>query len=175
MRKFFVSVAVAALLAACSPPASQDTIERPDQPPMVAACNDVAPDAARQVSVGEEVVTAAATADLRGGSIAPGAYDLATATQIGSPTGWNGTRAVSLAVTEEVNGGVIFNWSGAPPSGERDTWSASFTEAPQPHITFTCGRIGGADIDYAVEGNGLVLRMPDGANGALALTFERRT
>lgn len=174
MRKFLVSVAVAALLAACSPPASQDTTERPDEPPVVAACNDITPNAARQVSVGDEVVTAAAAADLRGGSIAPGTYDLTAATRVGAPTGWGGTRAVSLAVSEEVNGGVLFNWAGAPPSGERDTWSASFTEAPQPHITFTCGRIGGADIDFAVEGNALQLRMPDGATGALALTFERR-
>jgi hypothetical protein len=175
MRKFFVSAAVAALVAACSPPASQDTAERPDEPPTVAACNDIAPNAARQVTVGDEVVTAAAAADLRGGSIAPGTYDLASATRVGSPTGWSGTRAVSLGVSEEVNGGVIVNWSGAPPSGERDTWTASFTEAPQPHITFTCGRIGGADIDFAVEGNALQLRMPDGANGSLALNFERRS
>jgi hypothetical protein len=173
MRKFLVSVAVAAMLAACSPPA-QDTAETPEPPPTTIACNAVAPNAGRQVAVGEEVVTAAAAADLRGGSIAPGIYDLASATRVGSPTGWSGTRAVALDVSEASSGVVTFNWAGAPPSGEVDSWTAAFTETPQPHITFSCGRIGDADVDFATEGNTLQLRMPDGANGALLLTFERR-
>ena len=173
MRKFLVSVAVAAMLTACSPP-TQDTAETPEQPPTTLACNTVAPNAGRQVAVGEEVVTAAAAADLRGGSIAPGTYDLATATRVGSPTGWSGTRAVALEVSEASSGGVTFNWAGAPPSGEVDSWTAAFTETPQPHITLSCGRIGDAGVDFATQGNTLQLRLPDGANGALLLTFERR-
>lgn len=174
MRKFLVSVAVATMLAACSPPA-QDTAETPDPaPPTTVACNAVTPNSGRQVGIGAEVVVAAAAADLRGGSISPGTYDLATATRVGSPTGWSGTRAIALDVSEASSGSVSFNWAGAPPNGETDRWTATFTDTPQPHITFTCGRMGDADIDFAVEGNGLQLRMPDGANGALLLNFEKR-
>jgi hypothetical protein len=173
MRKFLVSVAVTAMLAACSPPA-QDTAETPEPPPAMVACNDVAPDAARQVAVGAEVVTAAAAADLRGGAIAPGTYDLDSATRVGSPTGWSGTRAVALDVSEASPGMVTFNWAGAAPGGPVDSWTAAFTETPQPHMTFSCGRIGDADVDFAAQGNTLQLRLPDGANGALLLTFEKR-
>jgi hypothetical protein len=173
MRKFLLSAAVVALLAACSPPASRDTTEAPT-PPTVVACNTVAPDSARQIGVGEEVVTAAAAADLRGGSIAPGVYDLASATRVGSPTGWSGTRAVALEVSEASSGAVTFNWAGAPPQGEVDRWTATFTDTPTPRIAFTCGRMGEVDADFAVEGTGLQLRLPDGANGGLLLTFAKR-
>ena len=96
MRAFLITTAFAALLAACTPPAQQST-ERPDTPPgpTTIACNDVTPNAARQVSVTEEVVTAAAASDLRGGSIAPGTYDLVSAMRVGGATGWNGARALS--------------------------------------------------------------------------------
>jgi hypothetical protein len=173
MRKFLVSSAVVALLAACSPP-SQDTTETPERLPAAAACNAIAPNAARQVTVGEEVVTAAAASDLRGGSIAPGVYDLLSATRVGSPTGWNGTRAVALDVSEATSGLVTFNWAGASPGGEVDSWTAAFADAPQPHMTFTCGRIGEAEVDFAAHGNSLQLRLPDGAAGSLLLTFDRR-
>ena len=105
MRAFLLTTAIAALLAACSPPAERS--ERPETPPAPAtvACNDVAPDAARQVAVGEEMATAAAAAELRGGSIAPGTYDLTSASRIGAATGWNGTRAVALAVSDGVSDG----------------------------------------------------------------------
>ncbi|QGZ96045.1 hypothetical protein [Terricaulis silvestris] len=173
MRKFLVSAAVAVLLGACSPPA-QDTAETPAPPPTMIACNALSPNAARQVAVGEEVVAAAAASDLRGGSIAPGAYDLISATRVGSPTGWMGTRAVALDVGEATSGVVTFNWAGAAPGGESDRWTASFTDTPQPHMTFTCGRMGEVEVDFAAQGNGLQLRLPDGANGSLLLTFERR-
>jgi hypothetical protein len=173
MRKLFLSAAVAALLAACAPPASQDTNERPDAPPTVEACNSVTPDVTRQVVIGEEVVTAAAAADLRGGAITPGVYDLASASRIGSPTGWSGTRAVALQVSEDA-GGVMFNWAGASPQGQTDAWTAAFIEAPTPTITFTCGRMGTVDVDFAAEDNTLQLRIADGANGALQLNFVRR-
>jgi hypothetical protein len=173
MRKFLVSVAVAAMLAACSPPA-QDTAETPEPPPTLVACNDIAPNAGRQVAVGAEVVAAAAASDLRGGAITPGTYDLASATRVGSPTAWTGTRAVALDVSEASSGMVTFNWAGAPPTGEVDRWTAAFTDTPQPHMTFSCGRMGDADVDFAAQGDTLQLRLPDGANGSLLLTFERR-
>lgn len=172
MRKVLLSVAVATL-AACSPPAQQQQTETPT-PPTVAACNSVTPDSSRQVAVGEEVVAAAAAAGLRGGSIAPGTYDLASASRVGSPTGWSGTRAVALEVDEGASGQVTFNWAGAAPSGDVDTWTATFTDTPSPRMSFTCGRIGDVDVDFAAQGSTLQLRLPDGANGALLLDFVRR-
>lgn len=176
MRAFLMTTAFVALLAACSPPAQQQA-ERPSEPPgpTVIACNDVTPNATRQVRVGEEVVTAAAASDLRGGSIAPGTYDLVSATRVGGATGWNGTRAVSLAVSEDQSGGVTFNWAGAEAGGETDRWTATFTEAPQPRITYSCGRIGEVAADFAAQNNVLQLRLQDGASGQLALHFERRS
>jgi hypothetical protein len=175
MRAFLLTTAFVALLAACSPPAQQ--AERPDTPPgpTTVACNDVAPDAARQVSVGEEVVTAAAASDLRGGTIAPGTYDLVSATRVGAASGWSGTRAVALAVSEDQNGGVTFDWAGAEPNGETDRWTATFTEAPQPRIAYTCGRMGEVAADFASQNNVLQLRLQDGASGQLALQFQRRS
>ncbi len=175
MRKFLMSAAVITSLVACTPPAQQ--ADRPDTPPgpTTVACNDVAPDSARQISVGAEVVTAAAAADLRGGSITPGTYDLVTATRIGSATGWTGTRAVALAVTEDQSGAVILNWAGAAPTGETDRWTASLTEAPQARMTYSCGRVGEVPADFAAQDNTLQLRLLDGASGQLALEFQRRS
>ena len=175
MRKFLITAATIALLAACSPPAQQQA-DRPDTPPgpSVVACNDVAPDAARQVSVGEEVVAAAAATDLRGGSITPGTYDLVSASRVGAATGWTGTRAVALAVSED-QGGVTFNWAGAETGGETDRWTASFTEAPQARVTYSCGRVGEVAADFAAQNNTLQLRLQDGASGQLALEFQRRS
>jgi hypothetical protein len=175
MRAFLLTTAFVALLAACSPPAQQT--ERPDTPPgpTTVACNDVTPDVARQIAVGEEVVTAAAAADLRGGSIAPGTYDLTSASRIGSATGWSGTRAVALEVGEGDNGSVTFNWAGAETGGATDRWTATFTEAPQPRLAYTCGRIGEVAADFAAESNVLQLRLQDGAGGQLALQFQRRS
>jgi hypothetical protein len=174
MRRFLLTTAVAALLAACTPPASQQ--DRPDTPPgpQVVACNDVSPDAARQVAVGEEVAVAAAAADLRGGTIAPGTYDLTRATRVGAATGWSGTRAVALEVSEDQAGAVTFNWAGAASGGETDRWTATFTEAPQPRLAYTCGRAGEVPAEFAAESNALQLRLQDGASGQLALEFQRR-
>lgn len=175
MRAFLATTAFVALLVACSPPAQQT--ERPETPPgpTTIACNDVAPDASRQVAVTEEVVTAAAASDLRGGTIAPGTYDLVSAMRVGSATGWTGTRAVALAVSEDQAGAVTFNWAGADTSGETDTWTATFTEAPQPRLAYTCGRIGEVAAEFAARNNALQLRLQDGAGGQLALEFQRRS
>lgn len=174
MRSLMFTTAALALLAACTPPA-----ERPDappsQPPGVVACNDVAPDARRQVGVQDALATTAAATELRGGSITPGVYDLTSATRIGQATGWTGTRAVALAVSEDASGAVTFNWAGAAPGGEIDRWTASFTEAPQASLTYTCGRMGQVNVAFAAPADALELRIPDGAGGSLELTFQRRT
>jgi len=173
MRAFLLTSAVFALLAACTPPAPQD---RPETPPgsQVVACNDVAPDASRQIGVEDAVAAAAAASDLRGGAITPGTYDLVRATRIGSATGWQGTRAVALAVSEDAAGVVSFNWAGAAPGGEVDRWTASFTETPQPRVAYTCGRMGEVAAEFAAAQTSLQLRLPDGAGGQLAMDFERR-
>lgn len=174
MRALLLTTTFVALLTACTPPAQQS--ERPNTPPgpTVVACNDVAPNASQQVAVGEEVASTAAAADLRGGSIAPGTYDLVSATRVGAATGWSGTRAVALAVSEDANGAVIFNWAGADPAGETDRWTATFTEAPQPRMAYSCGRVGEVAADFAAQNNALQLRLQDGAAGQLALNFARR-
>lgn len=175
MRALLITAALVTVLAACTPPAQQT--ERPDTPPgpTTIACNDVAPNAARQITVNDEVVTAAAASDLRGGSIAPGTYDLVSAMRVGSATGWTGTRAVALAVSEDQAGAVTFNWAGAAPGGEADRWTATFTEAPQPRVAYTCGRVGEVAADFAAQNNVLQLRLQDGAGGQLALEFQRRS
>ena len=175
MRTFLLATTVA-VLAACSPPAPQQQ-DRPQTPPgpTVAACNDVTPNANQQVAVTEAVAAAAAAADLRGGSIAPGTYDLVRATRVGAATGWRGTRAVALQVTEDQAGAVTFDWAGAAPSGEPDRWTASFTETPQPRISYTCGRAGEVAAEFAAQSNALQLRIQDGASGQLALEFQRRS
>lgn len=169
-----VPLLAAAALVACSPPSTQAP-ETPTAPeaPQIAACNEVQPDATKLVSVQDEVVTAA-LADLSGGRIAPGLYDLTTATRIGGATGWDGQRAVSLDVTE-ANGAVVFNWAGAATGGERDTWTANFTDTPDVRLTYTCGRVGEVGGDFTAVGDALTLRLTDGANGALLLAFQRRS
>ncbi|GAM98371.1 hypothetical protein U91I_02004 [alpha proteobacterium U9-1i] len=170
-----IPLIAATALAACSPP-SNTASEAPPRPetPQVAACNNVAPDLNKLVSVQNEVVTAAAAlADLSGGRIVPGLYDLTSATRIGGATGWAGQRAVSLDVTES-NGAVVFNWAGAAASGEVDTWTANFTDTPQVRLTYTCGRMGDVEGAFTAEPNELTLRLTDGASGALLLGFERR-
>jgi len=176
MRRVFMSVAVVAMLAACSPPSQQtsETTTAPP-PPVVAACNDVHPDASKQVAVEEAQAVAAAAVDLRGGRITPGTYDLTRAQRLGQATGWSGTRAVALSVAENPGGGTLFNWAGAAPNGAADTWTASFTDTPHAQVTFTCGRTGTVDADFNASANALDLRLPDGANGQLHLTFARRS
>ncbi|MEZ5995382.1 MAG: hypothetical protein R3C25_06480 [Hyphomonadaceae bacterium] len=175
MRHFLKpAAAAAALLAGCSQPAPSQAPQQPEVPPAIEACNSVTPDAARQIAVTDEVASTAAAADLRGGRIAPGTYDLIAATRIGAATGWRGTRAVALEVSEDADNGVAFNWAGAAPGGETDRWTASFSEEPSPHMTYRCGRMGDVPVAFAVEGAALQLRLTDGAGGSLALTFQPR-
>jgi len=74
----------------------------------------------------------------------------------------------------EQAGGVVFQWAGAPGSGEVDRWTATFTDTPSPSLSYTCGRIGTVAPDFTASGNALQLRIPDGANGSLLLDFARR-
>jgi hypothetical protein len=173
MRALLVSVTMAAALAACSPPAQQDAGETTAPPPTVVACNTVAPDLARQVRVEEELATVA-SADLRGGAITPGTYDLTSARRVGAARGWSDTRAVALEVSEAPTGGVTFNWAGAAPNGQVDTWTASFTDTPEARLTYTCGRMGEVSAGFTASGDELQLRLPDGADGSLHLVFARR-
>ncbi|PZO51960.1 MAG: hypothetical protein DCF16_10570 [Alphaproteobacteria bacterium] len=172
MRKFLLSAAVAALLAACTPPAQQQEPDAPGPVPQVQACNTVTPDIARMVRI-EEAGAVTAAVDLPGGPIAPGTYDLVRAVRVGQPTGWQGARSVALEVTEDASG-VTFQWAGAPESGEVDRWTASFTDTPSPRLNFTCGRIGDVETDFTASRGALQLRVPDGANGSLLMDFARR-
>jgi hypothetical protein len=167
----WTSLAAAAALAACQP-ASEQKQTPPAPQPQVAACNDVAPDAARQVAVQDPVATAA-MADLRGGPISPGTYDLTSATRVGGATGWSGTRAVALEASESDNG-VVINWAATDAEGERDTLSASLSDSPNIRLTYSCGRIGEVEAAFTAGARALTLRLADGANGALLLVFQKR-
>ena len=178
MRHLILAIAASgALLAACSrsETSREDPSAAPTTTPAIAACNSVTPDAARQVAVEDGAAIAVAASDLRGGSISPGLYDLTAASRIGAATGWTGTRAVALEVSEAADGQVAFNWAGAAPSGDADRWSASFSETPQPRLTYSCGRIGDVPLEFSAETTVLTLRLQDGAGGQLALTFSRRS
>ncbi len=176
MRLRVPAAAIAALLIACSPPAQREA-EPPLAPsPQVQACNDITPNAARMVRVEEQMALASAAADLRGGSMAPGVYDLTRAVRIGQATGWQGERAVALEVTEGASGAVTFDWAGAATGGEVDRWTATFSDAGEhPILSYTCGRMGEVAVEFTAPPNALTLRIPDGANGSLQLEFQRRT
>ena len=175
MRSLFASAALAALLIACSPPAHE--AEAPSEPAaQVQACNDVAPDVTRMVSITSEEAVASAASDLRGGAITPGMYDLTRAVRVGQATGWQGERAVALNVSEDASGAVTFNWAGAAAGGEVDRWTATFNDSGEhPIITYTCGRMGDVAAEFTAQRDALTLRVPDGANGSLHLDFQRRS
>lgn len=173
MRRVLLSAAFAALVVACSPPASEQRSDTLAPAPELTACNTLTPDNARQVAITDSEAIASAAADLRGGTLTPGVYDLIRATRIGSPTGWQNSQAVALEVSESAEGAVTLNWAGAPLQGRVDRWTAELNE--QAHrIAFSCGRIGEVEADFQASGSALQLRLPDGANGALLLNFERR-
>ncbi len=172
MRIVLTLAASAALLVACSPPAQRP--EAPPEQPAVAACNSVAPNANRQVAVVDAVAAAAAASDLRGGAITPGVYDLVSASRMGAATGWSGTRAVALEVSESGTGGVTFNWNAAAPDGGVDSWTGAFPETQPPRRSFTGGRVGEIPAAFEAQADRVQLRLQDGAGGQLALSFQRR-
>lgn len=160
-------------LVACTPPAPEQPETPASTPPAVAACNAVAPDLSRLVSVTDGEPASTPAAELRGGRIAPGTYDLVSAARISGATGWSGARAVALEIAEG-DAGVVINWAGAEPGGRIDTWTASLTEAPRARLAFTCGRIGEVDASFSAQADTLELRIQDGASGALHMSFTRR-
>lgn len=167
MRVLLFTAALA--LGACSPPPS-----RPPEAPLAIVCNDVAPNPAQAITLGDETAAAAAIADLRGGRVAPGTYDLVAGNRIGAAAGWQGARAVALDA-REAEAGTIFNWASAAPSGETERWTAGFIDVPSGHLTFTCGRSGGADISFSAEADALRLQMPEQSGaGSFYLVFARR-
>lgn len=169
MRSFIIA---AALAASCSPRPQEAEPTRPERP-VVEACSGVSPNAAQQVAV-ETVAAIAAAADLRGGPIAPGVYDLTSAHRVGAATGWRSTRAVALEVSEAAEG-VVFNWASVSPEGQTDSWTANFRDAPGgAQLIYTCGRIGEVEARFAAGTTTLQLRLPDGADGELILDFQRR-
>lgn len=171
--RFALFFAAAAALAACSQPAEGPETKAPSAPPAVAACNDLAPDTTRLVEVRDGDATATPAAELRGGSIAPGVYDLTGAARIGAATGWREPRAVALRVAES-DDGVVLNWAGSAPGGPIDTWTATLRETPSVRLSYTCGRIGDVEAAFSAQADRLELRVQDGASGALSLTFARR-
>src|SRR5262245_23476823 len=112
MRTLLLATLAAAALVACSPPSSQQAPgETPNaDAPAQTACNNVAPNAAQAVTLEGDVAVAAAVADLRGGRVTPGLYDLASGSRVGAATGWSGPRSVALEVTE-LETGTTFNWA----------------------------------------------------------------
>lgn len=175
MLKRTFAAALLIAVAACSPPQQNKTETPPAPEPQEIACNAVTPDVAKQVAI-TEAPAAAAASDLRGGRITPGIYDLSVAQRIGQATGWNGARAVALEVTEDsATGTVTLNWAGTTSTSVTDRWTATLTEAqPQASLTYSCGRVGEVSADFVAADRALDLRVADGANGALQLSFMRR-
>lgn len=173
LKRTFAALLLASA-AACTPPAPTQSTETETPPPQELACNTLTPDLARQVSV-ETPPVAAIASDLRGGELTPGLYDLTSARRVGAATGWNGTRAVALEVSEDTTTGVVtLNWAGTTPTSVVDRWSATLTEAPQARLTYTCGRVGDVDASFAAASRALELRIADGADGELHLAFAQR-
>ena len=169
----YLTIGVVVLAAACSREPAQQPPAEPA--PTAVVCNDVTPNPVLQVAVQEAPPSAAAAAELRGGRIAPGLYDLASAVRVGAATGWTGTRAVTLRVSETEDGTLAFDWASAAADGAVDSWTALLRETPAPaRIEYTCGRVGQVEAAFAVEAGVLNLRIQDGAGGQLALSFNPR-
>ena len=174
MRRLLFSTALVALIAACTPPTQQEAEAPSDPAPQVQACNTITPDNTRMIRVEDATAVASAASTLPGGPITPGVYDLTRAVRVDQPTGWQNGRAVALEVTETADG-VVFQWAGAPASGEVDRWTASYTDTPTSRISYTCGRMGDVPAEVTARASALQLRLTDGANGSLLLDFTRRS
>lgn len=170
MRK--LSLVLFLSLAACSPPSPQRPETPPSPPPAVVTCNNLSPDLSRLVQVQEGDATSTLAAELRGGAITPGTYDLTGAVRIGGATGWRGARAVALGVSES-DDGVVLNWAGAASGQPIDSWTATLHETPM-RLSYTCGRVGEVAASFSAQADVLQLRIQDGASGALNMTFARR-
>lgn len=176
MRRILLLAAVA--LAACQPPSDNNTPPPGTTPTnVVTACNDVAPDATRQVQLQTQPLAAAALAEgLDGGPISPGTYDLASGSVADGAPVWASPHAVALAVSENA-GAVTFNYAAAPSAGgDVQRWTASFAEGPSATLTFSCGRTGASTITFEAQGANLRLMIPDASGtGSIYYVFARRT
>ncbi|WP_395645835.1 hypothetical protein [Terricaulis sp.] len=177
MRRLLLLAAVA--LAACQPPADKNapppaTTSTPTS--VVAACNDVAPDATKQVQLQTQPLAAAALAEgLDGGPVSPGVYDLTAGNVADGAPMWASPRAVALAVTES-GGAVTFNYAAAPAAGDTERWTASFADGPPATLTFSCGRTGATPVTFEAQGANLRLVIPDASGvGSVYYTFARRS
>lgn len=168
-----LSFALAACTPAATPPAPRDDNGTQSTAPVI-ACNALRPNTQRLIFVQAPPTLAESAADLRGGPIAPGVYDLVSATRIGAATGWSGARAVALEVSESEDGAVVLNWAGVSPGAATDTWTAALTQSVEPRLRFTCGRIGDVPAAFAASSGALDLELQDGATGRLAMHFEVR-
>lgn len=175
MRRILLLAAVA--LAACQPPSPRTRTETP--PPTattVAACNDVAPDATKQVTLQTQPLAAVALAEgLDGGPIAPGTYDLASGNVADGAPAWTSPNAVALNVSE-AGGAVTFNYAALPSAGgDAERWTATFREGPPAGLSFSCGRTGDAPITFEAQGQNLRLMIPAaGGTGSVFYNFVRR-
>lgn len=175
MRRILLLAAVA--LAACQPTSPQTKAEAPPPAPTtVAACNDVAPDASKQVTLQSQPLAAAALAEgLDGGPVTPGTYDLASGNVADGAPAWTSSQAVALNVTE-AGGVVTFNYAALPSGGgDADRWTAAFREGPPAGLSFSCGRSGEAPITFEAQGQNLRLMIPAaGGTGSVFYNFVRR-
>lgn len=165
--------AAAAALAACTPPSQTTSVETTEPTTTVqTACNTLTPDPTKRVQLTQDNA-AAALADLAGGPITPGAYDLANGSVGAGASAWPMPRAVALDVAETANG-TVFNYASDDPADPR--WTATLREGPPSAIEYTCGRIGNAEITFAATPTQLRLRMP-GSNGEgfTTLVFAKRS
>ena len=172
MRVLILIAATA--IAGCSPQPSSSPENTTAPPLTIPACNDLTPDFTRMVRVQDETNAALSAAELLGGPIPPGTYDLSGAVRVGAATGWNGERAVVLSVSES-DTGVVLNWAGAARGEAIDKWTATLADRSRVQITYTCGRIGEVNASYLAQPDALSLRIEDGASGTLHLVFDRRS
>ena len=171
MRALFVTTALAAL-AACAPPASQATHTSATSTRRAAVCNRVSPDLTKLVLLGERPL-ALAHAELLGGPLAPGVYDLSGGYVSGGAPSWRVTRAAALEVVE-TGVGERLNYA-SMSNNVLERWSATFHEGPPTTIDYTCGHSGRQVVTFQAQAQQLQLRVPDPSGvGEQTLIFTRR-